>query len=255
MYPYFQIGPIVMWTYGIAVGLAFVCAWKILEVNLRRHHLPERHAQPIILLVALTGFVGARLAVVLDSPFQLLEHPFGTIFSMNGYVWYGGLLAGVTTLWFMGKYLRIRSLLLLDLASPCAAIGYAIARLGCLIAGDGDYGTPTSLPWGMSFPNGLVPTGAHVHPTPVYECLFGLVIFHYLWRAVANELPHGSITARYLVLTGCARFLVEFIRLNPRIVLGLSSAQIVSLLCIVFGLVMLGYYSNLRRRIVQPLTE
>jgi phosphatidylglycerol:prolipoprotein diacylglycerol transferase len=205
--------------------------------------------------VAVTGFVGAKLAAVLDSPSQLLAHPFSTIFSMNGYMWYGGFLAAVATLWLMGKYLRIPSLMLLDLASPCAAMGYAIARLGCLLSGDGDYGIATSLPWGMSFPNGTVPTGEYVHPTPIYECLFGLLIFYYLWRAAANELPHGSITARYLVLTGCARFLVEFIRLNPRTVLGLSSAQIVSVVCIVSGLVMLGYYSHLRRRIVQPLTE
>ena len=107
----------------------------------------------------------------------------------------------------------------------------------------------------MSFPNGTVPTVEYVHPTPIYECLFGLLIFYYLLRAAGDELPHGSITARYLVLTGCARFLVEFIRLNPRTILGLSSAQIISLLCIVSGLVMLGYYSNLRRRIVQLSTE
>ena len=104
MYPYIQIGPIVLWSYGIFAGLAFVCSWSVLEVNLRRHHLSERLAQPMILLVALTGIVGSKLGAVLENPSQLLAHPFNTLFSSNGYTWYGGFLAGVTALWFLAGH-------------------------------------------------------------------------------------------------------------------------------------------------------
>ena len=108
----------------------------------------------------------------------------------------------------------------------------------------GDYGIPTSLPWGMSFPNGLVPTTERVHPTPIYEFLVAVAIFYYLWRQGAKSLrgprPTGEIFASYLVLTGVARFLVEFIRINPRSVLGLTNAQVASLLSIVAGGVLLG---------------
>src|SRR4030095_15110194 len=147
MYPYIRLGPIVLWTYGLTIGLAFLLGWKVLEVNLRRHRLPERHAQPIILLLVISGIVGAKLYAVLETPALLLAHPFSTVFSLNGYTWFGGFLAGVTTLWFVAKHFNIPSIVLLDLASPCTALGYGIARLGCLFSGDGDYGVATSLPW------------------------------------------------------------------------------------------------------------
>jgi phosphatidylglycerol---prolipoprotein diacylglyceryl transferase len=241
MYPYIRIGPILLWTYGLTIGFAFVCAWRVLEVNLRRHNLPPRLAQRIILLLVISGIVGAKLYAVLEGPAQLLAHPFSSVFSSNGYTWFGGFLGGVPTLWFLAKRFNIPSLVLLDLASPSAALGYGVARLGCLLAGDGDYGIATSLPWGMSFPNGLVPTREHVHPTPLYECLAGLMIFFYLWRLGKRDLPHGNILARYLVLTGIARFLVECLRLNPPTVLNLSNAQIMSLLCVAVALMLFGH--------------
>ena len=61
--------------------------------------------------------------------------------------------------------------MLADVAAPALAIGLAIGRIGCQLAGDGDYGVPTDLPWGMSYPNGVVPTTERVHPTPIYEML------------------------------------------------------------------------------------
>src|SRR5439155_8223391 len=112
-----------------------------------------------------------------------------------------------------------------DVVAPAAALGYAIGRIGCLISGDGDYGIPTSLPWGMSFPHGLVPTTQRVHPTPVYEFLAGLLITYVLWRlgtkALGGTAPSGSVLAAFLVLSGLARFLVEFIRINPRVFFGM----------------------------------
>jgi phosphatidylglycerol:prolipoprotein diacylglycerol transferase len=131
---------------------------------------------------------------------------------------------------------------MLDLAAPAVSVGYGVGRLGCLISGDGDYGIPTRLPWGMSFPNGLVPTTERVHPTPIYELLVALLIAAYLWRRGAKPgapLPLGQLTGEYLVLSGVARFLVEFIRINPRIYWGMSNAQVASLGSIVAGILLI----------------
>jgi phosphatidylglycerol:prolipoprotein diacylglycerol transferase len=128
---------------------------------------------------------------------------------------------------------------MLDIASPAAAIGYGVGRIGCLISGDGDYGTPTSLPWGMSFPNGIVPTTERVHPTPIYEVLGALVIFWLLWRVGAHTMDKkrdiGKVFALYLILTGVIRFFIEFIRLNPRVLFGVTNAQLASIVCVLFG--------------------
>jgi len=130
----------------------------------------------------------------------------------------------------------------MDLCSPAAAVGYAIGRIGCLLSGDGDYGVPTTLPWGMSFPKGVVPTTQRVHPTPLYEFFIWLAIAAFLWqmgKAVSGVRPNGETFCCYLILTGVARFLIEFIRINPRSFFGLSNAQTASLVSIVAGTVLL----------------
>ena len=95
----------------------------------------------------------------------------------------------------------------------------------------------------MSFPNGLVPTTQRVHPTPIYEAVVAVLIYWYLWRqgtkALRGPRPVGQITAEYLILSGVARFLVEFIRINPRSFLGLSNAQAMSLASVIVGAVIL----------------
>jgi len=143
----------------------------------------------------------------------------------------------------LARRYHMKVLLMLDVASPAAALGYGIGRIGCLISGDGDYGAPTSLPWGMSFPNGLVPTTERVHPTPIYELLAALVIAYFLWRIgpriLRRERPDGTVFACYLMLTAWARFLVEFIRINPKLLLGLTNAQLASVLCFIGGAILL----------------
>ena len=112
-----------------------------------------------------------------------------------GFAWFGGLLAGIAVLLWSGRQAKTGGLAMLDLAAPAVAVGYGVGRLGCLISGDGDYGNPTNLPWGMSFPHGLVPPIQRVHPTPIYEFLVALVIARYLWwrgTRTAGPLPLGQ---------------------------------------------------------------
>src|SRR5260370_39356173 len=97
------------------------------------------------------------------------------------------------------------------------------------------------LPWGMSFPNGVVPTAERVHPTPLYEFFIWLAIGAFLWhmgkKSISGARPKGEIFCGYLILTGVARFLIEFIRINPRSFFGLSNAQTASLVLIVIGII------------------
>jgi phosphatidylglycerol---prolipoprotein diacylglyceryl transferase len=164
-----------------------------------------------------------------------------------GFAFFGAVIGGFVALILLARRFRIAPLLMLDVASPAAALGYGIGRIGCLLSGDGDYGIPTTLPWGMSFPNGIVPTTERVHPTPIYEFLVALVIFWILWklgeRGLKKRAPNGMVFAAYLVLTGVARFLVEIIRINPRSFYwltkyGLSNAQAASVVSIIAGIIL-----------------
>jgi phosphatidylglycerol:prolipoprotein diacylglycerol transferase len=136
---------------------------------------------------------------------------------------------------FQGWWAKIGTLRTLDLAAPAAAIGYGIGRIGCFLSGDGCYGIETKLPWGMRFPNGIEPTLVPVHPTPLYELVAGLAIGAWLWWRGGKQHGTGAIVGQYLLLSGTARFLVEFIRRNPKVLWGLSNAQLASAGCVVVG--------------------
>jgi phosphatidylglycerol:prolipoprotein diacylglycerol transferase len=240
MYPFIHIGRFSIGTFGIMLWLAAVAACWILYENFKRWRV-DGDAISIVAVSTVAGVIGSKIWHVMETPHELLRHPAELLFDRAGFAWYGGLLVGILTLLWQARVYKLKPLQMLDLASPAAAIGYGVGRLGCLVSGDGDYGIPTKLPWGMSFPHGLVPTYQRVHPTPIYELLGALLITWILWRSGRPERPKptGQITGEYLILTGIARFLVEFIRINPRILWGMTNAQLASLGAIVFGLVLI----------------
>src|SRR6266487_4594341 len=265
MIPFLHIGPLAIPTFGLMVATGLLIAAYVLQAdyNRRREELDryrpskidvhegllarmvrQSHGDEgffIIGIAGIIGIVGARLYHVLETPRELIADP-SMLISRFGFAWFGGLLGGFVALAYLARRFEIPTLIFMDLCSPAAAVGYAIGRIGCLLSGDGDYGVPTKLPWGMSFPNGVVPTTARVHPTPIYEFLIWLAIAAFLWRlgkkALGADRSKGEVFCAYLILTGVARFLIEFIRINPRSFFGLSNAQTASLVSIVVGVVL-----------------
>ena len=236
--------------------LAFVVAYFALRAEIRRRKLAIDPATIIIYMV-IFGILGAKLWHIMDTPGD--RPTLDVLFSrailpwfQSGFAWFGGFTFGIAILLYLGRKYRVGMLNMLDICSPAVAIGYAVGRIGCLISGDGDYGVPTSLPWGMAFPNGLVPTTQRVHPTPIYEFIAGILIFWYLWRrgsrAISHPLAEGVITGEFLILSGIARFLVEFIRINPRVLLGMSNAQFTALLTAAAGILLLIFARRRFRR-------
>src|ERR1700758_3148127 len=203
LYPFIHIGPLTLGSYGLMVATGLICAFFVLRADLARRGV-SADAEAIIGITGLSGLVGSRLYHLLESPAEFFADPWPQLFSTMGFAFVGALIGGLLALLFLAWRFRISPLLLLDAASPAAAMGYGIGRIGCLISGDGDYGVPTSLPWGMSFPNGLVPTSERVHPTPIYELLVALLIAAYLWRrgSKTDGLSAGQITGEYLVMSG-----------------------------------------------------
>jgi len=236
--PYIHVGRFSIGTFGLLMVAAFVAAYFVLAADIRRRRL-NVPADNIVTASALLGIAGAKLYHVLETPTLLATDPIGQIFSRAGVAWFGGFIGVLLALYLLARNYKITYLSMLDVCSPAAALGYAVGRIGCLTSGDGDYGKPTSLPWGMSFPNGLVPTNDKVHPTPIYEAIAAILIFWLLWQLGAKSRRPGYVTAIYLLLMGIERFLVEFIRVNPRSFFGLTNAQAASLLSIFAGAVIL----------------
>jgi len=258
-------GPIMLGTFGIMLWLAAVTAIVVLHYNFVRYWV-HADALTIAALATVAGVVGARLWHVLETPRWLMAHPAEELLSRAGFAWYGGLIAGILVLLWQGNELvdgkRIGMLRMLDLSAPSAAIGYGVGRIGCLLSGDGDYGIATKMPWGIDFSHpclatpmpgilqhcALDPTGPGIlsQPTPIYEFLFAALLAWWLWRRGtpkdgASPSPIGALTGEYLVLSGVARFAVEFIRRNPRIFLHLTNAQIASVLTVLAGAGLIWY--------------
>src|SRR5215471_14204923 len=217
MIPYLHIGPLTLPTFGLMVATGLFVASYVLQADFRRRGI-RADAFLIIGIAGLAGIAGARLYHVLESPAEFLANPWPLLMSRFGFAWFGGFLGGFAALLILARREKIPTLTFLDACSPAACVGYAIGRIGCFLSGDGDYGIPTSVPWGMSFPNGVVPTTERVHPTPLYEFLAWLLIAYVLWRMGARFLREnkasGGVFCAYLIFTGIARFLVEIIRLN-----------------------------------------
>ena len=243
-----SVGPWDVPTFGLMLWVATLCGALVLHWTFRRAHV-DADALGIVAMTVVAGIVGAKLWHVIDSPQEFRADGWSVLWSTGGFAWFGGLIAGILALIIQGRAASLSALRMLDLASPAAAVGYAVGRIGCLTSGDGDYGIPSNLPWAMGFPNGIDPTppGVRVHPTPIYELIAGLAIGWWLWRRLSKHLPTGAVVGEYLLLTGAARFLVEFIRRNPKILLGLSNAQLASLGSIAAGLVLIWIAATRRK--------
>ena len=241
---FIPIGPFEVPTFGLMLWVATVCGALVMHWSFGRAHV-EADALGLVAMTVVAGIVGAKLWHVLDSPAEFRADGWAVLWSTAGFAWFGGLVAGIAALLVQGRSAGLGGLRTLDLAAPAAAVGYALGRIGCLTSGDGDYGIPSNLPWAMGFPDGLDPTppGVKVHPTPIYELIAGLAIGYWLWwrqgRDGGAKVGTGAIVGEYLLLTGFARFLVEFIRRNPHVFLGMSNAQLASVGSMVAGVALM----------------
>jgi phosphatidylglycerol:prolipoprotein diacylglycerol transferase len=268
MYPYINIGPLQMGTFGLLLWLAAVVGTIVLHRNFVRNGV-EGDALSVVAMVVIAGVVGAKTWHELQNITDLrlamrdIAQPGWTYpgqvlmgflhWFQAGFAWFGGMLAGIAMLMWQGRTTRFAGALketlgkpvgairMLDLAAPAAAVGYGVGRIGCLLSGDGDYGIKTTLPWGVHMrPDALVPTPDLVQPTPVYELLFSLALAWWLWARGKKHLSVGEITGEYLVISGIGRFLVEFVRVNPRLYWGMSNAQVAALGSVAVGVVLVG---------------
>ena len=237
MLPEIHLGPLTIQTFGICFAVGFLAAAAVIGRRFRELGEPAEWAWEMTFSVLVGGLVGARLDYLIENWNKVHNDLLGNLFSGSGLVWYGGVIGGAlgAVLWA-----RRRDWLgwqLPDLACIPLALGYAIGRCGCQLSGDGDYGTKSDLPWAMAYPKGTVPTDVKVHPTPVYETLTMGIVALVLWN-YRDRLTGGRLFALYLVLAGLERFLVEFIRRNDPVALGLTLPQLLSVAMITGGVVL-----------------
>lgn len=247
-----------IYSFGLMLVVAFYTCYFLLNYDFKRFGYKEKLASDIIFWSALGGILGAKTYYILENLDDLLSSsdPFGMIFSGAGLVFIGGLIGAVIAVSIILNKNNLPWLLFADILAPLIILGYAIGRIGCFLVGD-DYGIPTNLPWGISFPNGLPPTTydvfeyrypwidlsnftpglLSVHPTQIYETFICTLIFIFLWKSRTKIKHQGSLFFTYLILAGSERFIIEFLRTNEKYLFDLfSGAQILSALMVLIGI-------------------
>jgi phosphatidylglycerol:prolipoprotein diacylglycerol transferase len=236
--PEFDIFGLELKTFGLFFALNFVAWGAIVARRFKELGRPPDWAWEMVMVALVGGFVGARLYWIAQNWDEAQDDLLGSVFSGSGLIWYGGLLGGALAMFVWAWRRGFLGMQLLDIAGFGLPIGYAIGRIGCQLSGDGDYGKGSDLPWAMAYPDGTVPTTDEVHPTPIYETLVLGTVGFVLWT-LRDRVRPGGLFALYLVIAGLERFLVEFVRRNDDVALGLTAAQFESLVLFAAGVVML----------------
>ncbi len=244
MYPViYEIGPVTIYSFGLMMALGFIVAGVLVSREFARRGLDAELGSSVVFWAALGGLLGARLWVIINDHDRFLEAPLSFVFSGAGFVWYGGLVGGfIAVTWFIRRH-GLPWLETTDCIAVALPLGHAIGRIGCQLAGDGDWGAVTTLPWGMAYPAAIIgwdyEPGIRVHPTPIYEALVYGMIFAVLWGVRTRVHKPGALLAGYFVLAGVARFAIEFVRIEPHVLWGLTGAQVFSVGLIAAGIALL----------------
>ena len=260
--------------FGIMMVIAFISSNIFLRKYAVESGLDEELADDITFRAALGGIIGAKLYCIIElsiTDFDACIAQIAAIYDIflglitfftsdglillkdglrtlgSGMVFLGGLIGGALNVYLLVRKKGLNWLKICDMCAPLVALGHGIGRIGCLLVGD-DYGIRTDSFLGMTFPYAKPPFSSYwdisdgetvyVYPTQIFEMIIYFLIFIYLRRIVIGMDLYrfkGQIICEFLFLHGLGRFLVEFIRLNPDVLFGLSGAQIISIVMMIFG--------------------
>ncbi len=260
---------------GGLLGAAFSVGTRIYED--RKNALPEPkeveitvkpndHVSTITILAAVFGILGAKIFHNLENWNELMADPMGSLLSFSGMSFLGGFICATAAIWYYARKNNIPLVHLTDATLPGLMLAYGIGRIGCQIAGDGDWGIPNDAPkpewmgflpdwmWSYNYPNnvlgidlktdfaqmGYQSLTGYAWPTPFYETVMALCIFGFLWAMRKRWTVPGQLASWYLLLSGIERLLIEQIRINNEYIIfgfGITQAEIISSVLIILGLV------------------
>jgi prolipoprotein diacylglyceryl transferase len=272
------------WTAGIVVGLLFAfLKWqeknkvKLAKPEERTIRIwPQDRVGDMVIYAFVFGFLGAKIFHNLENLDDLIKDPVGSLISFSGLTFYGGLICATIAIWHYCKRNNMKPIHVADCFAPAMMLAYAIGRIGCQVAGDGDWGIVNTHPkpfaalpdwaWAYTYPHNVIGEGVRmfdcvgqycnelpqaVFPTPLYEIIACLILFAFLWAIRKRVKTPGVIAAIYLILNGVERFLIELIRVNTKYhFLGINptQAELISASLVISGVVLLIIFKRQHQR-------
>ena len=241
----FHFGDFFLPTYGLLVALGVLAGLQVSVRLAARKGVDGEKISNLVVLCALTGLLGAKIAMILFDWESHYSKNIGDIFSVSTLqaagVFQGGLVLAIGFSWWYMRKHKMPFLATADLLAPGIAIGHGIGRLGCFAAGC-CWGGECDRAWAVVFRNPAaaeltgVPLGVPLHPTQLYEAFAEFVIFGLLWKRAGWNLRPGAQIGFYLVMYSLVRFGVEFVRSHAQgLLAGLSLTQWMSLGFVALG--------------------
>ena len=234
----FSIGPFTIHGYGLMIALGIVVCVIMGTYRAKKHGYKEDAVLDIAIFSVLAGFLGAKLLFVLVEFDLFLENPMQVLGS-EGFVVYGGIIAGVLAAVLYCRIKKLSFLEYFDLLAPSVSIAQGFGRIGCFLAGC-CYGRETHAFWGVTFPEGsFAPAGVPLIPTQLLSSAGDFAITGILLLYSKHSKQKGNTGALYLLLYGIGRFLVEFLRSDDRGTVGiLSTSQFISIGIVLLAILM-----------------
>ena len=249
----FSVGPLTIHTYGLFVALGFI-AGILITVKLGKNQgIPPQQVMDMAFVMILWAIVGSRLLYLLINLPYYRSNPLDALkIWQGGLVFSGGLIAVAAAMtWYLRRH-RLSFWATGDLWAPALALGQAIGRIGCLMAGC-CYGRPTDLPWGIVFshPHSLAPQNIPLHPTQLYSSIGGFAIFFILLFLHHRRKFQGQVFVWYLILHSTFRLFVERFRGDERgLVPGteMTLTQLVATIVLILAVTALFFLKSRRER-------
>lgn len=222
MYPRLLTTPFfTIHTFGVLLATSYLAAFWWLMREGRRERVDVDALSSLAFWAIAGAIIGAKaLMVARDLPEYVANR--GAAFSLSVLTsagdFYGGFIGAlIASALFFWRHPRLPFWKTADMSGPAIALGQAIGRIGCLMAGD-DYGRATQLPWAVTFTDpdaatiGGAPLGVPLHPVQAYESLVCALLFVVLVRLLRRKRFDGEVILAYTALYGSARFVLEFFR-------------------------------------------
>jgi len=220
-----RIGPLSIHSYGVMLALAVLAGLLVARREAARQGYDRDAILELGIYLIVAGLFGSRILYVLLEWRNFAGDPLAVLRVWEpGLSYYGAIGAGVLVAIWFARRRKWQFSRLGDILALAVAAGYPVARVGCFLNGC-CYGKPATVPWAVAFPFDGVPR----HPTQLYSLAFGLLILGILWWRRRAALPPGCLMWLYFFLYAAYRFVLDFWRVAPPGVGGLTLAQVVAL--------------------------
>lgn len=228
---------------------------------------PYQMMGTFIAWAAIAGIIGAKVFDNLEYWDRFMQDPIQNLMSFSGLTFYGGLICGAFAVLYISGKNGIKAIHMADVSGPGLMLAYGVGRIGCQLAGDGDWGINNTNPkpnwlswapdwvWSFKYPHNVINEGVPipgcegkfchelavgVYPTPFYEAVVCILLFFFLWSIRKKIKTPGVLFCIYLILNGLERFFVELIRVNSKYHIGsfsFTQAEMISTFLVLGGII------------------